>query len=74
MSYEPIIGYSRTGGPKYRDHIHDFKASVFGYAGAGVLAMIIIHWVVLTSPLGQAKWHDVVGAGVTATESAAPAK
>jgi hypothetical protein len=65
--YDPIIGYSRTGGPKYRDHIHDFKASVFGYAGAGVVAMVIIHWVVLTSPLGHAKWLDVVGAGVTAT-------
>jgi hypothetical protein len=69
MSYDPIIGFSRTGGPKYRDHIHDFKASVFGYAGAGVAAMVIIHWVVLTSPLGHAKWLDVVGAGVQTTTS-----
>jgi hypothetical protein len=73
MAYEPIIGYSRTGGPKYRDHIHDFKASVFGYAGAGVVAMIVIHWVVLTSPLGHAKWLDVVGSGVTSVTSSAPA-
>jgi hypothetical protein len=71
MAYDPIIGYSRTGGPKYRDHIHDFKASVFGYAGAGVVAMVIIHWVVLTSPLGHAKWLDVVGAGVTSVSAPA---
>jgi hypothetical protein len=72
MAYDPIIGYSRTGGPKYRDHIHDFKASVFGYAGAGVVAMVIIHWVVLTSPLGHAKWLDVVGSGVDRTTISAP--
>jgi hypothetical protein len=71
MAYDPIIGYSRTGGPKYRDHIHDFKASVFGYAGAGVVAMVIIHWVVLTSPLGHQKWLDVVGAGVTSVSTSA---
>ena len=56
---------SKTGGPKYRDHIHDFKASVFGYSAAGVLAMVIIHSVVLTSPAGHQKWSDVVGANVT---------
>jgi hypothetical protein len=67
--YDPIIGYGRTGGPKYRDHIHDFKASVFGYAGAGVAAMVIIHWVVLTSPLGHQKWLDVVGANTTPVSS-----
>jgi hypothetical protein len=75
MSYDPIVGFSRTGGPKYRDHIHDFKASVFGYAGAGVVAMVIIHFVVLTSPFGHQKWLDVVGSGVTAvTAPAATAK
>jgi hypothetical protein len=73
MSYDPIVGFSRTGGPKYRDHIHDFKASVFGYAGAGVVAMVIIHFVVLTSPLGHAKWLDVVGSGVTSVTSTSPA-
>ncbi len=62
---------ARTGGPKYRDHIHDFKASVFGYALAGVIAMIVIHTVVLTSPGGHQKWTDVVTAGTTMT---APAK
>jgi hypothetical protein len=54
--------------------IHDFKASVFGYAAAGVAAMIIIHWVVLSSPLGHAKWLDVVGAGVQQTTATMPAK
>ena len=61
------FGSSKTGGPKYRDHIHDFKASVFGYALAGVIAMIVIHSVVLTSPGGHEKWTDVVTAGQTST-------
>jgi hypothetical protein len=48
---------------------------VFGYAGAGVVAMVIIHFVVLTSPFGHQKWLDVVGSGVTAvTAPAATAK
>jgi hypothetical protein len=72
--YDPIIGSSRTGGPKYRDHIHDFKASVFGYAAAGVVAMVVIHAVVLTSPLGHQKWLDVVGANTTPASSTMPAK
>jgi hypothetical protein len=63
---------SKTGGPKYRDHIHDFKASVFGYALAGVVAMVIIHTVVLTSPGGHQKWTDVVTANNVMM--AAPAK
>jgi hypothetical protein len=61
---------SKTGGPKYRDHIHDFKAAVFGYAAAGVLAMVIIHSVVLTSPGGHQKWSDVVNAGTSITTPA----
>ena len=65
--YEPFAG-ARTGGPKYRDNIHDFKAAVFGYALAGVVAMVIIHWVVLGSAMGHQKWLDVVGAG-TSTSS-----
>lgn len=60
--YEPFgAGGVRTGGPKYRDNIHDFKAAVFGYALAGVVAMIIIHWVVLGSPSGHHKWTQVLG-------------
>ncbi|MGP6159801.1 MAG: hypothetical protein ACLPYS_20275 [Vulcanimicrobiaceae bacterium] len=35
-----------SGGPKYREHIHDFKAAVAGYAGAGVIAGLVIHCVV----------------------------
>jgi hypothetical protein len=73
MAYDPIVGYAKTGGPKYRDHIHDFKASVFGYAGAGVVAMVVIHWVVLTAPYGHAKWLDVVSANVTSYSAPAAA-
>jgi hypothetical protein len=51
----------KTGGLKYRDHIHDFKASVFGYALSGVIAMVVIHSVVLSSPAGHAKWATVFG-------------
>jgi hypothetical protein len=58
---------ARTGGPKYRDNIHDFKAAVFGYSLAGVIAMVIIHSVVLTSPGGHQKWTDVVTAGTSIT-------
>ncbi len=64
-AYDPIIGYAKTGGPTYRDNIHDFKGAVFGYAGASVLAMVIIHWVVLNAPYGHAKWQDVVSANGT---------
>ncbi len=60
----------RTGGPKYRDHIHDFKASVAGYAAAGVVAMIIIHSVVLSSPGGHQKWTDVANNGTSITSTA----
>jgi hypothetical protein len=63
---------SKTGGPKYRDHIHDFKASVFGYALGGVIAMIVIHTVVLSSPGGHQKWSDVASANNVAVT--APAK
>jgi hypothetical protein len=65
-----IMGGGATGGPKYRDHLHDFKASVFGYALGGVIAMIVIHSVVLTSPGGHQKWEDVLGP-VTAVTSTA---
>lgn len=68
--YEPFgVGGARTGGPKYRDNIHDFKAAVFGYALAGVLAMIIIHWQVLGSPSGHQKWAQVVGANAPTTSA-----
>jgi hypothetical protein len=59
------LGGGATGGPKYKDHLHDFKASVFGYSAAGVLAMLVIHSVVLSNPDGHQKWLDVVSAGVT---------
>ena len=65
--YESPFGSSVTGGPKYRDNIHNFRAAVFGYALAGVIAMVIIHWVVLNSTQGHQKWLDVVGAGNTTT-------
>ncbi|BDE05388.1 hypothetical protein WPS_06640 [Vulcanimicrobium alpinum] len=40
-------------GPKYRGFIHDFRGAVAGYAGAGVAVAIIIHWVVIASPVGD---------------------
>jgi hypothetical protein len=52
---------TKTGGPKYRDNIHDFKAAVFGYSLAGVVAMVVIHSVVLSTPAGHQKWIDVLG-------------
>jgi repressor of nif and glnA expression len=55
----------KGGGPKYRDNIHDFKAAVFGYSLAGVIAMCVIHAAVLGSPAGHQKWVDVVSAGTT---------
>jgi len=61
----------KGGGPKYRDNIHDFKAAVFGYSLAGVIAMVTIHSVVLSSAAGHQKWTDVVSAGIT---TALPAK
>ncbi len=55
-----------TGGIKYRENWHDFKGAVAGYAGSGILAMVIIHAVVLTSPGGHARWLHVVGGVVGA--------
>ena len=65
MSYDPFSG-GRTGGPKYRDNIHDFKAAVFGFAASGVLAMVVIHAAVLGPPAGHAKWETVFGPPVAA--------
>jgi hypothetical protein len=42
-----------SGGPKYREHFHDFKAAVFGYAAAGAGMAVIIHAVVFSSPVGN---------------------
>jgi hypothetical protein len=69
MSYDPFSFRSRTGGPKYRDNIHDFKGAVFGYALSGVIAMVVIHYAVLTDPAGHAKWQTVFGqTAVTTTK------
>jgi hypothetical protein len=51
----------RTGGIKYRENWHTFKGSVAGFAGSGIVAMAVIHWVVLTSPGGHARWMHVAG-------------
>jgi hypothetical protein len=45
---------------------------VFGYALGGVIAMIVIHTVVLSSPGGHQKWSDVASANNVAVT--APAK
>jgi hypothetical protein len=52
----------QSGGPKYREHIHDFKAAVAGYAGAGVVAALVIHVVVFASPVGDPTLTHIIHA------------
>jgi hypothetical protein len=68
MAYDLFSG-GRTGGPKYRDNIHDFKAAVFGYALSGVVAMVVIHAAVLGTPAGHTKWATVFGPAAAAAEA-----
>jgi hypothetical protein len=53
-----------SGGPKYREHIHDFKASVAGFAGAGVAAALIIHVVVFAQIGDPTLTHIVQALGI----------
>jgi outer membrane protein OmpA-like peptidoglycan-associated protein len=48
-----MMGWGSSGGPKYREHFHDFKAAVFGYAAAGAMMAVIIHAVVFSSSVGN---------------------
>jgi hypothetical protein len=56
-----------SGGIKYRENWHNFRGSVAGFAGSGIVATLIIHWVVLTSPAGHAKWMHILGPVVVGT-------
>jgi hypothetical protein len=38
---------------KYREHLHDFKAAVAGYSGAGLVIALVIHAIVFSSPIGD---------------------
>lgn len=38
---------------KYREHLHDFKAAVAGYSGAGIVVALVIHAIVFASPIGN---------------------
>lgn len=53
-----------SGGPKYREHIHDFKASVAGFAGAGVAAALIIHVVVFAQIGDPTLTHIIQALGI----------
>jgi outer membrane protein OmpA-like peptidoglycan-associated protein len=62
------MGWGFSGGPKYREHFHDFKAAVFGYAAAGALAAVTIHAVVFASPVGNLTLkHVMAQLGITDT-------
>jgi hypothetical protein len=58
--------FGGSGGPKYREHFHDFKAAVFGYALSGVGMAIIIHAIYLNTPGGRGMlnhaWANIFGA------------
>ncbi len=58
-----------SGGIKYRENWHNFRGSVAGYALSGFAFTIVIHYVVLNSWWGHAKWQHI-WTGVSAATGA----
>ncbi len=44
---------------KYREHLHDFKAAVAGYSGAGLVIAFVIHAIVFASPIGDPSLRQI---------------